>query len=164
MKKHWRLGVGVALSMGLLGALWWSRSVDAPTTPETIDIGFDTLGSVLGPVRLSGTAHYGAFVKQTTEASLFFEAKTTYSYGLFPKGDVLSKEIRVLVRTEQPLPANIDFGYIKLEGTLESPTSLTVPGRMEDVLGDKTGYYFSPDLLVLRPWQQESIAVSDEAP
>tara|TARA_Y100000589_G_C26730374_1_gene457436 strand:- start:40 stop:531 length:492 start_codon:yes stop_codon:yes gene_type:complete len=148
------VGVLLAGSGSLITAWWMSRPV---VHPEPVDVTFDSLSNQLGPVRLSGTAHYVALVKQDVEATLFQEAKTVYSFGLFPKGEVSSKEIRVLIRTDEPIPKNIDFGYMTYTGYLEQPTRATVPFQMERILGEKTGYFFSPDLLVLRPWHQEAI-------
>ena len=157
MKRAVIVGIVCVLLVGsgAAGLTWW---INQPVVhPEPVDVTFDTLASNLGPVRLTGTAHYVALVKQDVDASLLEEAKTIYSYGLFPKGDVSSKEILVLIRTDEPIPKNIDFGYMVYEGYLEVPTRVTVPFQMERVLGEKTGYFFSPDLLVLRPWHQEAI-------
>ena len=156
-----RAGIVIAAVLlvvfGGVGLFFWTARSDDRS--NVVDVDFGDLGTVPANVRISGTAHYVAHVKQHVDATLFSDARTVFSYGLFPKGDVSSKEIKVLVRTDQPLSKNIDFDYLELEGVLELPTRTTVPFQMERVLGEKTGYFFSPDILVLRPWIQRPIEV-----
>jgi hypothetical protein len=159
MKKGVLVGLLLVsvIAVGAMGVGWWiTQPVEHPIP---VDVAFDQLDEARGGVRLRGTAHYVARVNQHVEATLFSEAKTIYSYGLFPRGDISSKEIQVLIRTEHPVPKNIDFEYLEVEGYLEQPNRQTVPFQMERVLGGQTGYFFSPDLLVLRAWHQQPISV-----
>ena len=161
MRRSIIIGITGLLLAGttLGGVMWWASQ--PVVHPSPVAVTFETLSGQLGPVRISGTAHYVALVKQDVQATLFEDAKTIYSYGLFSKGDVSSKEIRVLIRTEEPIPKNVDFGYMTYDGYLEEPTRVTVPFQMERIIGEKTGYFFSPDLLVLRPWRSESIDLDE---
>lgn len=159
MKKVFVLVVALVVLFSSL-AIVWSMQVSGPVVhPDPVNIEFSEMNDARGPVRVKGTAHYVARVKQTSPATLFSDEKTVVSYGLFEKGDITSKEIHILVRTEVPIPKNTDFAYVALEGILEEPTRLTVPFQMERVIGERSGYFFSPDLLVLQAWNQEIIPV-----
>ena len=159
MKKVFALIITMVVLFGSLGIGWAIQSKGPVVHPEPVAIEFSQINTQRGPVRIKGTAHYVARVTQTSEATLFSDEKTIVSYGLFPKGDIRSKEIRILVRTEVPIPKNTDFAYVALEGTLEEPTRITVPFQMERVIGERSGYFFSPDLLVLQTWSQEIVPV-----
>ena len=158
-KSGWVAGIiGLMVTCLVVGLIVW-RGEESDSHPVPVDISFEETDLSVGPVRIRGTAHYVARVNQHVAATLFSEAKTIYSYGLFPMGDISSKEIRILIRTDRPVPKNIDYEYLEMEGFLEAPTRVTVPFQMERVLGGNTGYFFSPDLLVLQPWSQRPIGV-----
>lgn len=159
MKKGFVLVFAIGIFLLAIATAWLMRPSGLVVDPNPVPIEFSEIATTRGAVRIKGTAHYVARVMQTSEATVFSDEKTVVSYGLFPKGDITSKEIRVLVRTEVPIPKNTDFAYVALEGTLEEPTRLTVPFQMERVIGERSGYFFSPDLLVLQAWSQEIVPV-----
>lgn len=125
--------------------------------PEPVAVTFDHLDPALGAIRVEGTAHFRALVKQHVPATLWDDAKTVYCYGLFPLGDTENREIRLLVRTDQAPDGLVDFENMRIEGLISKPDRYTVPFQMEQVLGDQSGYYFSNDLSVLSAWSHETI-------
>jgi hypothetical protein len=146
-------GVLAVAAVGAAGGLYLWASADPP---EPIVVEFADLPVDAPVIRIRGTAHYMAMVRQDVPGNLIFEPKTFYVYGLFATHDTSSKAIRLLVRTEVPPEDGVGFEFLELEGWLMPPDRHTVPFHTEDLLAQQSDYFFTEDLQVLQPWHQES--------
>lgn len=151
-------GAVVLVGVGAAGTWWWMQR----PPPAAVAITFSDLPSKAPAVRIRGTAHYLAMVRQDVPGHVFVEARTYYVYGLFPAHDTSSRAIRLLVRTQVPPEDGVSFEYLEVEGLLYPPDRYTVPWRTEDILSGQSDYFFTDDMLVVEPWAQRAWDPADD--
>jgi hypothetical protein len=115
-----------------------------------VEITWDELDLHVGQrVRLAGTAHYEAVVRQEKPASLVREAEVVWLYGFFPPYETDSRAVRVLVRSPEQPERNVNYEQMTVEGTLVVSGPDLVPYDTEVLLAKGTEYYFAEGVLVL---------------
>ena len=129
--------------------------------PAAVNLSFDELDSMPAAVKMRGTAHYRALVKQRVPGNALRAEETYYVYGFFPLNDTASREIQLLVRSKEEPEDLIDFEFLEVEGYLREPTHHTVPFRTEEILSSQSDYFFAQNLLVIEAWGQRSISPND---
>lgn len=141
-----------ALALGLSLYLAYEPT---PDRPERID--FSEATTTRGYVRLEGMAHYAAVVRQDAPGSLFREPTTYWLYGFFPPYDTESRQIEVLVRSEQQPEDLVHYELMAVTGWLDRATPQEVPFEAEVILGKNTDYFFTDDVMLLRADRLEPI-------
>lgn len=150
MQRALFIGVGVALVLGAIAVFavaLWPRG-----RTEPVEVAFEDLDLSLRAVRVRGTAHYRGLVTQKSRGGLPGQPDVAYVYALFPVHDLQSREVRVLVRTTEPPPKRIDFGFVEVEGWIDPPRAHTVPMGTEQMMA-RADYFFHPDLVVIDAWE-----------
>ena len=136
------------------GAIVWlfteSELFQEPCVYEDRDLGeldFTLDGAC---VRVAGMAHYQAVVKQETPATLFRQARTAYLFGIFPPYDTSGRAINVLVHSPIAPEDMVSYELMKVEGRLVVPDLQLVPADTEVILGKRSDYFFTDELVVLK--------------
>jgi len=102
-------------------------------------------------VRIDGTAHYTAVVRQTELGGLLSDDTTWYLFPLLAPGDLEAKEVHVVVRTTRAPERLVTYETMELAGRIEPSTPQIVPYATEIQLGKAGGYFFTDDLVVFTP-------------
>lgn len=135
-----------ALGLGALGV----RSLLSTPCAEYADVDFFDLEPGMC-VRVAGTAHYDVVVTQHVAGNGFFDDKSYFVYGLFPRGNTSEREIRVLVRTERPPEARVSFEDMVISGRLVRMDNRKIPFDTETRMGRISNYFFSDRVAILEP-------------
>lgn len=144
-----------AIGAGLFAWQWSAGRACA----EHVDVGFFDLTPAVRCVRVEGTAHYEVVVTQVVPGNGFFDDRTYYVYGLFPKGNTTEREIRALVRTERPPERMVSFEDMVISGRVVPMDHHKVPFDTETRMGARSSYYFSDRIVLVEP---ERIEVDGE--
>lgn len=134
------------VGLGTWGLMsWWPRTVGEPKDVSFEEINLDQDRYV----RLRGTAHYRALLKERVPASLIRGGITLYAFGFFPEDDLNSRAIPVLVWTQRAPERRIEYEYLTIEGILSAPDDRNVPPGAEDILAAGGEHWFSDSLVVM---------------
>jgi len=128
-----------------------------PSRGEPVDVTFDEL--LDDPprfARMKIKAHYDTTVRQDVPAGLMRDEATYYVFGAFPVASDAEKAIPLLVRTQRPPDRIVSFEVMTVEGRLGKIDLRKIPPSTEDVMGDKSPYWFSDDILLLEAWKVTS--------
>jgi hypothetical protein len=136
-------GIGVAV-----GTYFWLNGTPCESY-EPVEF-FDVDASTRC-VRVHGVAHYEVVVTQVVEGNGFFDDRSYYVYGLFPKGAATEREIRVLVRSEREPERFVSFEEMTLEGKVLPMDYRKIPFDTESRMGDRGGYWFNDLVVMLEP-------------
>ncbi len=139
----------VLVAVAGLGLYWWDHGALPGFRPRIVDVTPTTISRDNRGVRLRGTAHYAATLKQKVGD------ETYYLFPLFPERDTTSRTIRVMVRTRRKPDPLYTYGDLTVEGLARPPGSL-VPGYAQDELRER-GYDFAEGWVLV-------LAFDDEAP
>ena len=150
MQRALFIGTSVVLVLGALALVAYALWPRGQT--EAVEVAFQDLPVDHPAVRVRGTAHYRGLITQHSRGGLPWHPEVMYVYALFPVGDTESREVRVLVRTPNPPPKRVDFGFVEVEGWLDPPRSHTVPLSTEQFMA-RGGYFFHPDLRAIEAWE-----------
>lgn len=137
----------LAVALAALAFVWWERGAPPGFRPEAVDVDVGTINRDHRGVRLTGTAHLQARLRQTAGGETF------YLYPMLPKGDTLGREIHVLLRT--PVQPDDLYGFEDrtIEGFARPPGNL-VDRTVKDTLQGK-GYHFTDDFVLVEEWPPE---------
>jgi hypothetical protein len=154
--RSWLMGGGVVLALvGLaVTGVIFTLSPRAPIEPVRAD--FDDLEPDMKAVSVRGTAHYRGVLVQHPRGGCQ-GSEPMYVYALFPVGDVLGREVRVLVRTRERPSPRVDFEFVEVEGFFDPPRPHTVPFDTEEKLA-RADYFFHPDLRVIEAWSVRTVS------
>lgn len=149
MKKLALTVLGPILVVGLaaLAFVWWERGAPPGFRPEAVEVTVDTISRDNRGVRISGTAHLQARLRQTAGGETF------YVYPLLAKSDTLGREIHVLLRTQVEPDDLYGFEDRTIEGFARPPGNL-VDRTVKDTLLKK-GYHFTEDFVLVEEWPPE---------
>ncbi|MFK7930560.1 MAG: hypothetical protein AB8H79_20400 [Myxococcota bacterium] len=155
MKASWFIGAGIIVVVLLGGAavFAWQIQPREPIEPTVIE--FSDFDPEMRAIKVRGTAHYRSLIKQEAGASILGGGGTWWVYPLFGVYDTEGREVKILVRTREAPAQRVEFEFVELTGWVDPPRSHTVPMRTEQMLG-VSNYYFSPDVMVLEPWEQRT--------
>lgn len=130
------LGVTVAV-------IWWDRGAPPGFRPPVSDREVAALTRDDRGVRVHGTAHYDAKVKQQALGS----DEAWYIFPLMAPGDTMGREIHALVRT-QHIPNSL-YGYedMTVEGLARPPGRLVPRATQEAMLN--RGYHFDDHFVLI---------------
>src|SRR4030095_11497173 len=124
------LAVGVSI-LGVLGGViafeWVDRGAPPGFRPPLVDVEVSAVTRANKGVRLHGTAHYLG-IRQTVSGG-----DARYVLALFPKGDMESRSIHVLVRTSRQPEALADYANITIEGIAREPRH-EIPATTSDAI------------------------------
>ena len=138
------LAVGVPI-LGVLGSAiafeWIDRGAPPGFRPPLVDVDVTAVTRANKGVRLHGTAHYLG-IRQTVSGG-----PDHYVFALFPKGDMESRSIHVLVRTTREPEALADYANITVEGIAREP-GYEIPATTIDAIR-KRGYTLEPDAVLI---------------
>ncbi len=129
-----------------VGVMWWDRGAPPGFRPPVEDVTVETISREHRGVRLQGTAHNEARLKQTISGS----DEIWWLIPLFAKGDTISREVRVLVRTPTAPDGFYGFEDRTLEGFARPPGSL-LPRQARSAL-KKKGYSIADDAVLVEEW------------
>jgi hypothetical protein len=147
------LGPILVVALAALAFVWWERGAPPGFRPEAVDVAIDTITRDHRGVRLSGTAHLQARLRQTAGDETF------YVYPLLAKSDTLGREIHVLLRTQVKPDELYGFEDRTIEGFARPPGNL-VDRTVKNTL-QKKGYHFTDDFVLVEEWAPEP--ATDEA-
>jgi hypothetical protein len=142
------LPFGAVLGLGALVTVFGDQGALAPEAPAQA-IGFDEVVRSSGRVRVEGMAHYASTITQRVPGGLIAEDRTYYVFGVFPKHDVSSRAIPLLVRTSRPPERLVSFEVMEIEGRLGPIDTRRIPPSTEAVLSGKTEYWFADEVKLL---------------
>jgi hypothetical protein len=128
------------------GFVWWERGAPPGMRPTPVDVTVDTISRDNRGVRLSGTAHLQARLKQTASGT----DAVWYLYPLLAKGDTAGREIHVMLRTT--IAPNDLYGFEDRTVTgFARPPGRLVTREVREALLQK-GYSFDEDFVLVEEW------------
>ena len=135
----------LVLSVGI--GLWsWEHGALPGFRPEAVDVTVATITKDDRGVRISGTAHYGAKLRQTA-----IEADTVWwIYPLTDRGQTQERTVRVVIRTTRTPDPLLGFEDRTLEGFARPPGRL-LPQDARTALQQK-GYELHEDVMLIEEW------------
>ncbi len=135
----------IVLSVGV--GLWsWEHGALPGFRPQVVDVAVDTITKDHRGVRISGTAHYGAKLRQTST-----ETDTTWwIYPLTARGQTQERTVRVVVRTTRTPDPLLGFEDRTLEGFARPPGRL-LPKDARTALRQK-GYELHEQVMLIEEW------------
>ncbi len=144
-----RVGVLVAaLSISLVVyALWMTRSwpFDGLPTPEAVS--WSEARADADAITVSGTAHYTLRANVTRGARMGREAQEIWIFPLMEKGDVNSKQVRIMVAMEREPGRTVTYEDLTLSGWVRPPGAVMNWQLEDSFMG--AGYFFAEDYFVL---------------
>jgi hypothetical protein len=141
------LGPILAVATAAFAFVWWERGAPPGFRPEAVDVDVASIDRDHRGVRITGTAHLQARLRQTAGGQTF------YVYPLLAKGDTLGREIHVLLRTQVEPDDLYGFEDRTIEGFARPPGNL-VDRTVKDTLLKK-GYHFTEDFVLVEEWPPE---------
>jgi hypothetical protein len=135
---------------------------------DPVEVGVEDLVPGQGLVRVRGTAHYPLRVAQDYRASLIPPtSQVVWIFPLFPPGDTLGREIRILVLSYTEPDPILSFEMRTIVGWPRKPTRRRVATNVIEAF-KHLGFTFASDWVVLeeRPPKEHSpvTGASLEAP
>jgi len=140
------LGPFFAVIAAVVGFIWWERGAPPGFRPTAVAVDPTTINREHRGVRITGTAHYEARLKQTADGS----DDVWYVYPLMMKGDAVGRTIHVLVRTTTEPDTFYGLEDRTFEGFARPPGRL-VPRKAREQLEEK-GYTFTDDYVLVEEW------------
>ena len=127
---------------GAIGLWWWDRGAlpGFDPTPHPVEVAEVTRNH--RGVRLAGTAHYEVRLRQRMRGG--------ETYAIFPfmkTGDTMTREIRVLVRTQRMPEDMVTYEDLVVDGLARPPGRLVSPEIMEQL--EAGGYHFADDFVLV---------------
>ncbi len=115
-----------------------------PTIAEVAELERDS-----GYVEVLGTAHYPVRVKQTFEATwLKPQPPTQHIFPLFPQGDTMGRDIRILVLSQTEPDRMLGLEDRRVRGQVVRPTSRLLTRSVLDTFREQA-YEFDAEFLLL---------------
>jgi len=124
------------------GVVWWDRGAPPGFDPPIVDVEIGQITRDNRGVRLTGTAHYEAKVRQTAS-----NGDSWTLFPLFPAGDTIGREVHVLVRTTLEPEDLYSFEDLVVEGMARPPGRL-VPRAAREAIYDR-GYSLTDDYVLV---------------
>lgn len=124
-----------------VGVVWWDRGAPPGFRPPLVDVAVADIHREHRGVRLVGTAHYELRIQQKEGDDLYI------IYPLFPPGDTLGRDIRVLVRTRRMPDRLVGYEDVTVEGLARPPGRL-ITGAVIDALLSR-GYSIQEDFVLV---------------
>jgi len=152
MSRKARLLIYVALlaviALGVLFVATGGASSLVPRgEPTIVEVAALDRGS--GYVEVLGTLHYPVRVKQTFEATwLKPEPPTQHIFPLFPQGDTMGRDIRILVISEVEPDRMLGLEDRRVRGQIVRPTSRLLTRGVLDTFREHA-YEFDAEFLLL---------------
>jgi hypothetical protein len=141
----------VLLSLLALGGVAYALGDRLGLLPrgEPRALAYEELDRDSGYVEVLGTAHYPVRVKQSFEPTwLRSEPRTQHIFPLFPPGDTMGREIRILVISESEPDRMLGLEDRRVRGEIVRPTSRLLTRGVLDTYREHA-YQFSDDFLLL---------------
>ena len=137
-----------AVAAGAVGIIWWDRGAPPGFNPTPHPTAFSEVNRNHRGVRLEGTAHYVVRLTQTMESGEVF-----WVFPFMKRGDTLTRDIKVLVRTPREPEDMVTFEDLTIDGLVRPPGRLVTPD-IRDKLEDR-GYLFEDGFVLLEPFNIE---------
>lgn len=128
-----------------VGVIWWDRGAPPGFDPPVVDVAVDALTRDHRGVHFDGTAHYEARVQQRSA-----DGQTWVLFPVFEKGDTLSREAHVLVRSTREIDSLYSFEDLQITGMARPPGRL-VPRAAREAIYDR-GYALTDDFVLVEEW------------
>jgi hypothetical protein len=129
-----------------VGVIWWDRGAPPGFRPPVEEVTPETINREHRGVRIQGTLHNEARLKQTTAGS----DEVWWLIPMFPKGDTIGREARVLLRTTREPDAFYGFEDRSVEGFARPPGSL-LPRQAREAL-ERKDYAVADDAVLVEEW------------
>ncbi|MCB9763436.1 MAG: hypothetical protein H6739_26955 [Alphaproteobacteria bacterium] len=133
--------------------LWTARLPPFDGHPEPVDLSVDDVRIEHDAVRVKGTAHYARRISQVRPARFMRPERTWYLFPLFPPGDTMSTEIRVMVASPYEPEELVAFEDVTVEGWALPPRA-AVNAQVEQALRE-AGYSFMSDYALIEVFEPE---------
>ena len=130
-----------------VGIIWWDNGAPPGFRPPVKDVSVTEITRENRGVRLQGTAHYELRIQQKEGDDLYM------IYPLFPPGDTMGRDVRVLVRTRRVPDRLVGYEDVTVEGLARPPGRL-VPGAVIDALLDR-GYSVQEDFVLVNEFDAD---------
>ena len=140
---------GCVFVAGMATMAWSNGDMMLGIHPDPVEVTFRDLDVSTPWVKIEVMAHYEAMVTQTIPANLISDEQKLYLFGAFPVYSTEERAVPLLVRTSRPPDRMVTYEVMTVEGKLSVPTSDKVPFSTEEMIGKRTGYYFSDSVLLL---------------
>ena len=124
-----------------VGIIWWDRGAPPGFRPPVTDVTVDTINRDHRGVRITGTAHHELRIKQG-------------EYNLFPllaTGDILGREIKVMVRSTREIDRLVGFEDLTIEGFCRPPGQM-LPHSVAEALMER-GYSFADHYVLIEVFE-----------
>ncbi len=131
-----------------IGVIWWDRGAPPGFDPPVVDVEISDINREHRGVRIRGTGHYEARVQQRSA-----NGETWTLFPLFPKGDTLSREAHVLVRTTREIDTLYGFEDLTVEGMARPPGRL-VPRAAREAIYDR-GYALTDKFVLIEEFEPD---------
>jgi hypothetical protein len=114
--------------------------------PSVVDVTVDTITKDHRGVRLSGTAHYGPKLRQTSTES----DDVWWIFPLTERGQTQERLVQVVIRTTRQPDPLLGFENLTVEGFARPPGRL-LPQDARNTLRQK-GYELADDVMLVEEW------------
>lgn len=125
-----------------IGVVWWDRGAPPGFNPTPHPVELAEITRDHRGVRLTGTAHYEVRLRQKMEGGDV--------YTLFPlmkSGDTMSREIKVLVRTQRTPEDMVTYEDMVVDGLARPPGRLVSPDVRDKL--EEGGYHFAEGFVLV---------------
>jgi hypothetical protein len=112
------------------------------------DVPWPATSAIGACVQVTGLAHLGATVVQPVRGAWWAEDQTWYLVPLFAPGDVVGREVRLVVRAQRNPSRVVDFEEMSVRGRLVPAVAPNLPPNAASALAD-AGYTWAADARVL---------------
>ena len=142
------LGPFVLVAAVALGIYTWDNGALPFMRPAAVDVSVEDINyDDYRGVRVKGTAHYELRIQQKEGDQLYT------MYPLFPPGDTIGRDVRVIVRTKKVPDRLLGFEDVTVEGLARPPGRL-VPSAVTDALLER-GYSIQDDFVLINEFDEE---------
>jgi len=144
------LAVAATAAVGMVAS--WVGMRGCASEPREVAV--QDLASGQGLVQVRGTAHYPVRVAQDYRPSLLSGSQVVWVFPLFPPGDTLGREIRILVLSYTEPDPILSFEMRAIVGWPRKPTRRRVASTVVEAF-ETLGYRFPADWVVLEEYPPE---------
>ena len=130
----------------VVGLIWWDRGAPPGFDPTPHPVAISDVTRDHRGVRLTGTAHYEVRLRQKMQGGEVFVL-----FPLMKSGDTMSREIKVLVRTQRSPEDMVTYEDVVVDGLARPPGRLVSPD-VKDKLEDG-GYHFADGFVLVEAFK-----------
>ena len=131
----------------------WASRLPPFDRAEPVELAFEDLDVSYEAVRVKGTAHYPIKMSQNRPATLFRPERTWYIFPLFPPGDTMGRQIKVMVVSPNEPERLVSLEDMTVEGWALPARAAYGPEVEQGMLSK--GYSFADEYFVIELFEPE---------